>query len=470
MSKILKDFSRRSLFRSAGASLLLAPLLRAEIARAQNQPIKRFVSLFHPNGTMYSDNKTSPNGTETQFDFGKFYKPLEKHKAETIALTGMRVGGEPWGTQADSEGGHDSGGWACLTCTSSKNMHQAQGPSIDQFIARKMKEQGLAPTFKAPVYQVVESYPNRFYYEDANKPISPVRSPAAAYADLFGSVMTGPGTVSQRALALVARKKSVLDAAWNDCKGQLNLLPSDGRATLQYHCDRIRDLEMALQAPPPTTACTPPQNALTSVAMLDVNKAENIPALTDFFFKLMTTAFTCDLTRVASFAFGHPNARFNMPWLGDKIFTIGEVNTGEKNARDHHSHTHAGTEDSIAAFMTWYATKVSELLDLFKAPQPDGTKLLDSSLLHYTTEFGGADGAHGTWGLSMFIFTKLAGYRTGRLLAHPIVWSDYKSDTAKQEAKRHHAMMVSFIKSMGITGVDQFGELQAGSGPLATLA
>ena len=146
-------FSRRSMFQSLGSMLLLAPILRSESALAQSKPIRRFIALFHPNGSMYLGG-AAPSGAATGFSFGSYYQALERHRAETIAFTGLRIGGEPYGTQAGVDGGHGAGGWGCLTCTSSKNTGHATGPSIDQFIARKLNEQGLAPTPRAPVFRV----------------------------------------------------------------------------------------------------------------------------------------------------------------------------------------------------------------------------------------------------------------------------------------------------------------------------
>ncbi len=464
---ILSRFSRRSLLRSAGASLLLAPLLRAEVARAQNTTIRRFITLFHPNGSMYL-GAASPQASGSSFTFGSYYQALERHRANTIALTGMRIGGDPYGSQAPDEGGHASGGWGCLTCTSSNDTHNATGPSVDQFIARKLNEQGLAPSARAPVFRVGPSgggWTN--YFEDAGRPVSALISPTQAYGNLFAGFTPGPGSTAVRAAALIARKRSVLDSAWADCKGQLGVLPSEGRAMLDYHCERIRELERSLQAPPPVNTCTPPEAALTAVANLNPSTPANYPALTDFFFKLMTTAFTCDIVRVASFSFGQTAARFNAPWLNPQV--LASVNTGESNVNDHHSHTHAGTEQTVGLFMRWYAEKFASLLDLLKEQQPDGTRLMDTTLAHWTTEYGKGP-AHDTDGAVMFIFADPSQFRTNRLISYPVTDAEPTSTQGKLEGQRHHAMMVSMIQAMGISGVNQFGAVQGGSGPLAVLS
>jgi hypothetical protein len=188
---------------------------------------------------------------------------------------------------------------------------------------------------------------------------------------------------------------------------------------------------------------------------LNLKDPNTYPAQTDFFFELIQVAFLCDITRVASFTWGGDAARFNMPWVNAPV--IAKVDTGEKNVCDHHSHTHAGTRETVGLFMTWYATKLAELLDGLKQKQPDGTRLLDGMVLHYTTEYG-AGGPHYNGNFVTFLFGGAPTFKTGRLLAHE-----------KRDPKAHHAMMVSIIKYMGITGVDRFGHPAGGAGALPGL-
>lgn len=467
-------FRRRDLFKSFAAAALLGPVLRATDARAAGAPIKRFVALCHPNGKAYL-NIGGPSGPETGFQLGTFYSAaLERHRADTLALTGVRLGGVPYGSEAAEDGGHGSGGWACLTCTSSKNTGAATGPSVDQLIARKLYEQGLAPSARAPVFCVGASGGRwQSFYESAGTAVPLITSPTQAFAGLFSGVMGGGNPGAAAAAAAVARKRSILDAAWQDCKTAMPALPTEGRAQLDYHCERIRDLERALQAPPPMMqACTPPA-VPAALANVDTSNPNNYPALADWFMKLIEAAFVCDVTRVASFTFGVPSVRFNMPWLNLPTYDFGSGISGN----DHHTYSHGELPAQLARFVGWYAEKFSSLLDKLKAPQPDGTRLLDSTLVHWTGEIGntwpaGAGGAlHDIGDHTMFVFGSMGGtFRTGRHLAFPTThFIGDQSDQAKVEARPHHALMVSLIQAMGITGVNQFGDPAGGSGTLARL-
>jgi hypothetical protein len=467
---------RRELFTSAAAMALLAPVLRAEEARAQGAGIKRFVTLCHPNGNDYgAPGQGGPHGASTGFNFGPFYQALERHRSDCIALTGMRLGGIPWGTERPDEVGHASGGWACLTARSSQGTSSATGPSVDQFIAKKLFEQQRAPTANAPVFRVgaLSSSSWQSHYEAARLPVPHISTPTQAFSTLFRNVMGGGSTGSQAVAQAVARKRSILDAAWQDCRGALTVLPASGRVQVDEYCQRIRDLETSLQTPvvPSGPTCTAP--AVGTLATINPDDPANYAAITAFFFQCIEAAFVCDVTRVASFTFGSPSVRFNMPWLGLPSYDFGSGITGS----DHHTYSHGALPTQLTRFVNWYAQRFGELLDRLAARQTDGSRLLDSTLVYWTGEIGnsypaGAGGAlHDVASHTMFLFGSMGGlFRTGRLHAYPsIPFANYQSATAKADATRHHALLVSLIQAMGITGVNQFGDPNGGSGPLQAL-
>lgn len=441
---------RRHLLQSAAATAFLWPVIRATMAKAAPTPAKRLVVLFTPNGLNFPDAAAS--GTGPNFNMGDYYTPLEKHRADLIALTKMHIGGVPFGE--NSEVGHRSGGMGCLTCTPDEKTGKATGPSIDQFVARKLFEQKIVSYIRAPVFTVstsgVSEYAHSFF-EAAGVPVPLVNDPVAAFESLFHDVIAQMGP--DKAL-LLAQKKSILDASWEDCKSYSSELPSEGKALLDYHCERIRELEKNLESVY-AGACAPPQDELTTVTGLDVNDPNNYNALTDFFWRLIEVALSCDVTRVASFSFGTTATRFNMPWVNPPL--LASVDTGDMNVRDHHSHTHAGTRETVGLFMNWYSTKIAELMDRLKTVRPDSTRLFDSTITHWTTEYGGA--GHSNADVPMFLFGNANGqFSTGRHIE------------LDNKAEHSHALMVSIIQAMGITGVNQFGHPAGGSGPLSELA
>lgn len=470
-------FRRRDLFKSAAAMALLAPILRVTEAHAQGAAIKRFVTLCHPNGNNIG-TVGGPTGAGTNFNWGLFYPDLERHRADTIALSNVRLGGIPWGSEKPDETGHAAGGWACLTARSSNNTSTATGPSVDQFIARRLFEQQRAPTPNAPVFRVgpMASSGWQMHYEAAARPVPHITTPMQAFSTLFSNVMgMGTGNAGNQAVAqAVARKKSILDTAWQDCKSGLSVLPAEGRVQLDEYCSRIRDLESTLVVPmmPPMAAtCAPP--AVGTLATIDPNNPSNYEAISDYFFKCIEAAFICDVTRVASFTYGTSAVRFNMPWLGLPNHDFGSGITGN----DHHTYSHGNLPNEQARFVRWYATRFATLLDRLKTRQSDGSRLLDSTLVYWTGEIGntyppGASGIlHDIATHVMFVFGSMGGlFKTGRLHNFSsTVFANQSSSTARAEAVHHHGLLVSLIQAMGVTGVNQFGDPNGGSGPLQVL-
>ena len=435
------EISRRTLLTAGPLALLLGGVERKVTAGVEDAP-RRLVTLFWPNGLNFRD--AGPSGGEFDFSLGDYFAAFEPHRDELIAFSGLHIGGVPYGT--NSEYGHRSGGMGCLTCTPDEGTGHATGPSIDQLVARLSFEQGLAPVRRAPVFAVgtsgVSDYAHS-YYESAGEAVPLVGDPVAAYESLFSDLMP------EEAQLLIARKKSVLDVAYGECKGYLPSLPGEGKLLLDYHCDRIRELEQNLQV----LSCTSPADALAQVSGLDYQDPNNYPALTDFFWQLMEVALLCDATRVISLSFGTTASRFLMPWIDAPV--IDQVDTGEMDVRDHHSHTHAGTRETVGLFMAWYTAKIAELVTRLKTVQPDGSRLLDTTTVLLVTEYGASDGSHSNADAASFVFGSAGGrFATGRHLA------------LDNDAAKTHAMMVSIIQAMGITGVDQFGHPGGGAGPL----
>jgi hypothetical protein len=440
--------NRRSFIANTSTALLLAPVMRTTMAQTAT-PVKRFVSIFTPNGLNFVD--AGPTGGETTWDIGDYYRPLEKHKSVMTAFSAMHIGGVPFGN--NSEYGHRSGGMGCMTCTPDEGTGKATGPSVDQFIAQKLFEQGKAPTRRAPVFGVgasrIPTYAPVFH--EAKGVVAPTETDVQAAYDLLFAGVSGPSASTK----LLQRRRSLLDVAFADCKGYIPALPADGKALLDYHCTRIRELEQELAAAAPQ-ACTPPSGALSTVkATPRLGSPDAYREMTDYFFKLIEVALLCDITRVASFTWGDDAARFNMPWLNPP--TIAEVDTGERNVKDHHSHTHAGTRETIGLFMNWYSTKIAEFIDRLKTPLPGGTgSLFDSTLVYQITEYG-AGGPHTNYNTPMFVYGTAGG----------AIKSAGKHLKQKNEGKEHHALMVAMIQAMGITGVNQFGHPGGGTGVLA---
>src|SRR5262245_3212153 len=84
--------SRRNLLKNAALMALLAPVLRAMDARGGGPTSpRRVILLFQPNGPMVATGPAS--GSETNFTFHDWWKPLEPHRADGIFFSKLSATG-----------------------------------------------------------------------------------------------------------------------------------------------------------------------------------------------------------------------------------------------------------------------------------------------------------------------------------------------------------------------------------------
>ena len=346
---------------------------------------------------------------------------LERHRADTIALSGMQIGGVPYGK--NTETGHKSGGMGCLTCAPD---------GVDRFRDRALHRsvdgadrptQGLGPIVAS---RSVAADVHLRLHEAAGKPAIVENNPKVAYDSLFANVAASTGQDTSK---ILARKKSILDAALDDCNSHLPALPAAGKALLDYHCTSIRQMEANLQSSAVMCA-RHPQGGLRQEQRARLGQPQQLRSAHRLLLSDQSIANCPPILDVQSFSFGNDAARLNMPWLNPPV--LATVDTGEKNVRDHHSHTHAGTRETVGMFMKWYTGKFAQFLDMFQQKLPDGSptagqhgRLLDHRVRRRWAPQQSVAGFLGNAGGT---------FKTNRHL-------HYDND-----GKHSHALMVSLIK------------------------
>ena len=146
-------------------------------------------------------------------------------------------------------------------------------------------------------------------------PLHPQADPAIAFKNLFG---TGTMGMDEAAIARAkARNKSVIDFINGDLNSLRPRLPKLAKDKVDAHLAAIRQLELQLDGPGSGRECTPPVlvpvdsmvpagTAGDGDTSASNDKRYHQAALEQF--KVIKTAFQCDLTRVASFTFGWGNS------------------------------------------------------------------------------------------------------------------------------------------------------------------
>ena len=198
-------------------------------------------------------------------------------------------------------------------------------------------------------------------WDPRGKPLSGLENPVAAYHRLF-SDETVPLAARQ---ALLAKKRSVLDAVLADAKGVQRGLNTTDRRKLDEYFQSVRDIEGRLSKDERWLAIPKPKIPLT----------EPKPGLSGFdeiklMYDLIVVAFQTDVTRIIT---------YRQP-VGTLLGSLG-LKIGA------HDMSHYSTSDRLAASQRRDVAQselLAGLLDKLKATkEPDGSSLLDHTVLVY---------------------------------------------------------------------------------------
>ncbi|MEL6189818.1 MAG: DUF1552 domain-containing protein, partial [Myxococcota bacterium] len=303
------NISRRTLLRHAAAWSVASPVLRALSASgAPGDAAKRVVIIFSPNGPQHQ--KGPCEGTELDFQLHPWWSPLERHRSDGVFFRSAHQAGQPF-FEVKGEYGHLSGGVGALTATASEGTRAATGPSIDQFIARRLQEKGVVTPQRSLLFGLYDRARNP-WYEAAGQAIAPIFNPWTALEAMAPALDAGPESVAQTALR---KKHFIMDQLGQDCRRLRQDLDGEGRALLDFHCSSLESLEQSVAASlVPRNECALPSEDIAALPA-DANwlSRETRDAAMGAFVELTALAFACDLTRVVGVGFGNAASRFAIP-------------------------------------------------------------------------------------------------------------------------------------------------------------
>jgi hypothetical protein len=183
---------------------------------------------------------------------------------------------------------------------------------------------------------------------------------------------------------------------------------------------------------------------------------------------LMAFACQCDLTRVITFMSEIPlNTQTNFAFIG----------VDSSNYHDEITH-HGGDPQKLAGIQTvntFYAQQFAYFLDKLAAmTDPDGSSVLDNSIILFTSEFGDGDN-HYHYDLPVLVAGSAAGrFKPGRHIAYPS--TPDRGSGAVETARRGDMPLANlYISVMQAFGMDMatFGSVDGttpyGTAPLAEL-
>jgi len=418
-------------------------------ARAQSAAApSRLLVVFSPMG--YLESGFFPTGSVADFQLGETMTALEQYKSQLIYLDGMSVHGAQW-YFPDDDNEHGSG--MAMAFTASSKQGYASGPSFEQLIADKLyadhptqfRSIGLGVNAPEP------SGHTSCFFSAAQQPVNAQNSPTAAFDALFKNLPTDMPGDDQALVRLRAQKQSVIDLVRGELNDVCGRIGAQEKDKCEAHLSALRQLETRL-AGGGVTECTKPAPPAGDDLVQRIESQMDI----------ITSAFTCDLTRVATLQLGFCDGGLDMiPGL------------------NHHDITHATGDTKLAPDVVdkhkqidrWFADRWAYLLEKLSAVQDVNGSLLDNTLIVFgsdtTTGTSKEIGAHQ---LSRFPFWLAGGknfaFPTGRYLkyAHPA--DDSKDNVAAWQANSR--LFVSILQKFGIQQ-DKFGNMDPGSGTLAML-
>jgi Protein of unknown function (DUF1552) len=442
---------------AGGAASHLLPFIPNAVRAAGASP-KRLLVLFHPMGWLEGSFFPTLAANKIDFELGESLLPVAAHKNKLIFMDGLENRGGIWtygfvnGKQLDNE--HGLGMSAAFTGSRKDSSGTfAMSPSIDQVVAERLYAE--TPTkFRNIALGVNAGGPGAHtstFFSAASTPVNPQNSAKAAFDTFFKDVQTGGGGGTPSA-DLVARarrqRQSVIDmvrAELNSLCGKIGQAEKD---KCDAHLAALRQQENALAqlTVPVAATCTKPASPVTGSDLI-----ANIHAQMD----IVASAFTCDLTRVATIQMGGSDGGVDPPGF------------------EHHNTTHAVGDTKLGAgpvanhkkIDLFFAARYAYLLNkLDSIQEADGTMLDNTLVLFGTCTTTGTIGEIGAHNATRFPFWMAGGgnfaFKTGRTLQY--------TTPALKKWVPHNRMLVSIAQKFGLA-IDKFGTLDPGVGPLPML-
>jgi hypothetical protein len=423
--------SRRTLARSAGASLILAPfynLLRPRPAFAAPGRAKR-VLIFHTEPTNSREWNPKNVTGESSFTLPEMMQALTPILPNLVLVDGL----------SPKQPGDNHFSPHALTGVGREGRSDKGIISIEQFIGDQLEKTPDKRPIKSLLLGTGAASEAVFYRN--NTRLTTIASPLSAYNTVFSNVSTAPGMGPSE---LLQRRKSVLDVVKADVTELQGALGASEKQKLELHLDSIRQFESRIADTTKNgqVACMKPgapSDDLSSVA----KKTQADMAHLD----LIINAFACDITRLAAVQWGNSHT-----WQFDTPTGLrGELHMGI-------IHVQKTAED--IKIENWLAGQFAAVVQKLKSIQePDGSgTLFDNTLVVWTRDFGDAD-AHNSQNMK-FIFAQGNG---GYLKTNPNGRYIRISGNKRQERA-----LLNLAEAMGVTDYTGFGDISADFKPMKT--
>jgi Protein of unknown function (DUF1552) len=435
------------LLRGLGASALALPGLelfgRSAHGQTTEKKSKYIVFCYTPDGV--NEAAFWPSGTTSNYTLSPILAPFEKYKDKLLILgpqmnnngrvanTGLTYISDTPQHQAPvtlaARTGHSCSGQFCvgtlgLSYLSNQMaaVNKIDGPSIDQVIAKAVGSDQLFSSLNFGLHPIGGDTPSDINFAEDGTSLKRLDNADSAWNTVFGSMGATPTPgMTPSANTDLAKLSAVTDFLHARFSTLRPSLGAADQTTLDAHLASLQVLEQRVQkrltdaasADPMTNAnCTNPTRGAVSG---DANSGSDTETLSPFFMDMIATAFSCNMTKVASVTFGYPGGGdaggLRMPWLGftDPLHFV-----------SHHGND-ATKLQKYQQMSTWIAGQIAGLMDRLAAlPSATGSgTILDETTIYWFNRH--ADGnAHTNNALPNVILGGSGGYFSmGRWLQFP---------------------------------------------------
>lgn len=386
---------RRFLLGASGAALAL-PMLeffapRKAFAQVASSP-KRLVVVLHSHGRTVGNGRTEGGAVQDNWSPSAVTGPLPQAMSPLLAgLAPIRDeivtvdGVDNIMRHATLHGdGHYSAERTCLTCRRPKADGSGGGPSIDFVAGQRLR---ASTTQRASVVFAGDSaaydyhfFGNQFHGVDGTPPTRLRLDPTTALDSLFGPVSTDTPTLRKR---LEARRGRLLDGVSQNFSALRGKVNAADRERLDAHAEFIHALQAQQTAG--TRACTRPTAPAMNLTADGGNGRLN-GTFTPFQVQMLVQALSCDVLRVAALHFHQAY---------DPVFTTEFSGTSPYEARNYHDAVHStamlsyGTAANLTTAFGFYTRTFTQLVQgLAAVREPDGSRLLDNTLVLWVSDLG----------------------------------------------------------------------------------
>jgi Protein of unknown function (DUF1552) len=417
--------SRRRILQGGAVALSLPWLetLAPRPARGAAAPIKRYISMYYPNGTTPNFWNPTAAGAGNAWAISPILEPLSAFKANMLVLgnVGNYSAMGVTATAQPSHGTNCAGAWHCYDPRKGSDSAPGGGISVDQVIAGQIGAATRLPSLQVGL-STIDSYcdgapcahSRSISWAGPNVPMGKIVNPQTVFDKLVsagapttvgpGTTPTTPMTTDPKLAQTRALHKSVLDSVLAASTSLRAKLSMSDQARVDQYMTSVRDLEKLVAAPAmqvtggggATVSCAGQTRPPEAYADMNVPADYSRETHANIMIQLVTMAFACDLTRTVSFmlddarseyVYSHvPMRKFNAPAAG----MLSSPGTG--TCADYHGLQHAGdNNDGFATITYWNAQKAAMMAQALASISEGGGTALDGAVIHFGSGMHGGN-------------------------------------------------------------------------------